>query len=223
MRRKWLVVVCLGWVAMLAWGRSALAQGGPEPDPDVTLDWCDVQNGNALFGWDFSAPGTYEVDVPTFEGADFSSLPDDLNEITLDDLLDLQTGSETLVVRVEDRGVNCATGDGPGVERLWDDKLTAVIFRDANYDVSFYWPNGFHIHTTPYWKMLGNYRPGQMIDEHEILAGTLRLIFLGRGYYRMDWHGPDGGLALSIPFTYPIPCAQTQTGAPRVCDPPPEP
>lgn len=216
-----LMRVCLGVLAVFVTGQLALAQGDVDLEADVTLDWCDVQNTGAPFGWSFSEPGLYEFEIPTFQGADFSSLPEDLSEISLEDLLDLQTGSETLVVRVEDRGVNCVTGDRPGVERLWDDKVTAVIFRDPNYDVSFYWPNGFHIHTTPYWKMLGTYQPGQMIDEHEILAGTLRLIFLGEGYYRMDWHGPDGGLALSIPFTYPVPCVQTEPGAPRVCDPPP--
>jgi hypothetical protein len=216
MIKRWgwaLIVPCL---LLGAW--KAAAQGGSDAEADLKIDWCLVQNQAGWLGEQFPAPGVYEVEVPTFEGADFSSLPDDLAAITLDDVLDLQTGSTRMTVLVHDRGVDCLTGDPPDVVRLWDDKLTMVIYRNANYDMAFYWPNGRILHTTPHWKLLGPFEPGQLIDEHEILAGTLRLFAAGEdGTFLANWYGPEGGLALSIRFTYPEPCVDAPRSAPRVC------
>ena len=195
------------------------AQGSPDGEADLKIDWCLVRDQGGWLGEQFPEPGTYDVEIPTFEGADFSSLPEDLADITLDDVLDLQTGSTTMRVFVEDRGVDCTTGDALGAVRLWDDKMTMVIYRNPNYDMAFYWPNGRILHTTPYWKLLGPFEPGQLIDEHEILAGTLRLFAAEDGAFLANWYGPDGGLALSIPFTYPEPCVDAPPGAPRVCPP----
>ena len=149
--------------------------------PDLKLDWCLVQNQGGWLHQQFPEPGTYDVTIPTFEDADFSSLPSDLADVSIDTVLDLQTGSTTVSVFIEDRGIDCTTGDALGAVRLWDDRLTMVIYRNANYDLAFYWPNGRILHTTPYWKLLGPFEPGQEIDSHEILAGTLRLVYAGDG------------------------------------------
>ena len=198
-----------------AW--PAAAQSGPDGVPDLKLDWCLVQNQGGWLRQQFPEPGTYDVTIPTFADADFSSLPADLAAVSIDAVLGLQTGSTSVNVFIEDRGIDCATGDALGAVRLWDDRLTMVIYRNANYDLAFYWPNGRILHTTPYWKLLGPFEPGQEIDSHEILAGTLRLVYAGDGFFRADWYGPDDGLALSIPFTYPEPCVDAPPNAPRVC------
>ena len=153
--------------------------------------------------------------IPVLTGVDSLT---DLLTMTPEELQNLTVGSRTLLIYIEDRGVDCTTGDPPGVVRLWDDKMTMVIYRNPNYDIAFYRVNGRHIHTTPFWMLVGPFEPGQLIDEHETIGGTLRLYYLHDDYFQMNWYGPDGVLALEIPFTYPEPCVDGAPGAPRVCE-----
>jgi hypothetical protein len=229
-KRGWLVVVIL--VGLLAAGATVLAQGDDQ-EPDFTVDWCVIENGQrvesapeipglsadevaTLLQENIPEPGDYDVSIPVLSGG-FDSFAD-LFEMSEDELENLEYTDVQLLIRVVDRGVDCRTGDPLGVERLWDDKVTMVIFRDANYDVSFYWPNGRHIHTTPFWMLVGPYEPGQFIDEELTIGGDLRLYYRSANMFEARWYGPDGTLALVIPFTYPEPCDDTEPGYPRICD-----
>ncbi len=221
-------LLALVLAALLVGGGAVgtLAQGD-DPVEDFKIDWCVIVNGQAalsenealavfapLLAEQFPEPGYYEVTIPVLEGEiNF----DDLRELTPEDLQNLPIGERTLIIYIEDRGVDCTTGDPHGVVRLWDDKMTMVIYRNANYDLAFYRVNGRHIHTTPFWMLVGPFEAGQLVDEHETIGGTLRLYYLEADWFQVNWYGPDGTLALQIPFTYPQPCVDGPPGAPRVC------
>lgn len=214
-------------------GFSVYAQGDPEPD--FTVDWCVIVNGRAqldgllaempfipadqvtaLLRSSIDEPGVYDVTVPILVGG-ASSLAD-LLSLGPGGLSSLQFEERTLVIAVVDRGIDCATGDPYGVVRLWDDRVTMVIYRNVNYDVAYYFPNELYIHTTPFWMLVGPFEANQLLDEHETIGGTLRLYYLHDDFFQMNWYGPDGSLALEIPFTYPEPCVDAPPREARVCD-----
>ncbi len=232
MRRQWRRVLLAIVVAV---GSAGLAGAQGDPEPDFTVDWCVIVNGQlalegalaelpgvpadrvaAILRQDIPEPGYYDVTIPVLVGG-VSSFAD-LLRMGPDDWRALQFEERTFVIRVEDRGIDCATGDPYGVVRLWDDRVTMVIYRNANYDLAFYRTNGRHIHTTPFWMLVGPFEQGQLIDEHETIGGTLRLYYLHDDYFQMNWIGPDGALALEIPFTYPEPCVEAPPREVRVCD-----
>ncbi len=228
-KQRTIGVALLAAFLLIALGAGiAQAQGGEEDT--YQIDWCVVWNAQrAIAGQDVPSelrpivdelnalqPGEYEYTVPQIGGSIR------LEALLAGDLSGLTVNQRTIRLEIHDRGVNCVTGDAPGVVRLWDDKHTLVIFRDPNYDVSFYFTNGRPIHTTPYWMLIGPFEAGQLIDEHRTIGGTLRLYYLHDNYFQANWYGPDGALALQIPFTYPQPCPPANgddesPGAPRIC------
>jgi hypothetical protein len=167
----------------------------------------------------FVQPGWYDLTVPEIEGVENLA---DLLALTRDELMDRELRQQTIHIHIVDRGVDCVTGDHYGVVRLWDDKFTMVIFRDVNYDVTFFWPDANPIGRTPWMNMVGPFEPGQQLDEHELLSGTLRLYYLHDNVFQANWYDPAGGLVLEIPFTYPDPCPSVaeseDPGVPRICD-----
>ncbi len=231
-KQRGLLIIVLA-LLLAGTGPAVWAQGDPEPD--FTVDWCVIVNGQqqldglladlpfipadqvtALLRADISEPGVYDVTVPVLVGG-VSSFADLFN-MGPGGFSSLQFEDRTLVIAVRDSGINCATGDPYGVVRLWDDRVTMVIYRNVNYDMAFYFPNGRHVHTTPFWMLVGPFEANQLIDEHETIGGTLRLYYLYDGFFQMNWYGPDGSLALEIPFTYPEPCVDAPPREARVCD-----
>ena len=233
MKRTQMLWGCLVVVLMVIGVIPASAQGEIE---DYKIDWCVFENGQRELEKAQEASGGRSVPPGTAAELLLNDIPEpgyyDVSETIMTSGVDsveqlyvipaaqvqaLQANDTMVRVFIEDRGVDCRTGDPYNVERLWDDKMTMVIYRDANYDISFYRTNGDHIHTTAYWMLIGPFTSGQVIDEYETLGGTLKLVYLHDDYFQMEWYAPDGSMALGIPFTYPESCAAGPVGDPRVC------